>query len=370
MRVLFWVSAIGIVYAYVGYPVLLFILRLFFNRPVRKASIEPVVSLIIPAHNEARVIVTKLRNVTSLDYPAEKLEIIVASDGSTDDTVELAGAFRSAIRVKVLAFSQNRGKMAVLNDAVRESVGEILLFSDASAMLERNSLRHLVSNFADSDVGAVCGIYRIQRASEAALGLQEDLYWRYETRLKALESGLSSTIGAHGQILAVRKRLYPFPSPEIINDDHVIPVRVLAGGNRVIYDPQAAAFEEANEMTGFQRRVRIMAGNLQQLKEIKALLWPPKVLPLLFFLSRKVLRSFAPLLLLLLALSNLFLLRGTFYQFTGICQAMFYALAIAGRWWNLRPSVLRLPFYFCSINAAYLWSIFRYPLGLKKLKWK
>lgn len=370
MKILFWVSAIAIVYAYIGYPVALVVLRVFIRRPVRKGAIEPYVSVIIPAYNESRVIEAKLANIAAWDYPAEKLEVIVASDGSSDNTVELARAFRSAIRVGVLAFSQNRGKMFVLNDAVREAAGEILLFSDAAAMLEADSLRHMVSNFADPKVGAACGVYRLRRASEAQLGVQEDLYWKYETSLKALESQLSSTIGAHGQILAVRKNLYPFPSPEIINDDMVIPVRVLAGGHRVVYETQASAFEEASEMTGFQRRVRIMAGNLQQMKEIKGLLWPPQILPLLFFCSRKALRAFVPVLLILLAASNLFLLHGEFYRITAYCQIVFYLLASAGAWWNLRPGLLRLPYYFCSINAAYLWSALQYPRGMKKLKWE
>jgi poly-beta-1,6-N-acetyl-D-glucosamine synthase len=370
MKVLFWVSATAIVYAYLGYPLVLLVLRVFINRRVHKAPIEPFVSVIIPAYNESRVIEAKLRNIAGWDYPADKLEVIVASDGSSDNTVELARVFRSPMRVRVLAFTQNRGKMFVLNDAVREAAGEILLFSDAAAMLQPDSLRQMVSNFADSAVGAVCGVYRLQRASEARLGVQEDLYWKYETSLKAMESRLSSTIGAHGQILSVRKNLYPFPSPEIINDDLVIPVRVLAGGHRVIYETQASAFEEASEMTGFQRRVRIMAGNLQQIKEIKGLLWPPQVLPLAFFFSRKVLRSFVPILLILLAVSNSFLLRDEFYRITEYCQIAFYALAIAGIRWNLRPSLLRLPYYFCSINAAYLWSAWCCAQGTKKVRWE
>ena len=370
MEVLFWMSAIAVVYAYIGYPLVLFLLCLVINQRVHKAPIEPFVSVIIPAYNESRVIEAKLRNIASWDYPTDRLEVIVASDGSTDSTVDLARSFRSAVRIRVLAFAQNRGKMFVLNDAVREAAGEILLFSDAAAMLQPDSLRHMVSNFADPKVGAACGVYRLQRASEAQLGVQEDLYWKYETSLKALESQLSSTIGAHGAIFASRKCLYPFVSPDIINDDLVIPVRVLASGHRVIYETQASAFEEATEMTGFQRRVRIMAGNLQQIKEIKGLLWPPQVLPFVFFFSRKVLRSFVPVLLIVLAVSNSFLLQKEFYRVTEYCQITFYALAVVGIRWNLRPGLLRLPYYFCSINAAYLWSAWRYTLGTKKMKWE
>lgn len=370
MKLLFWVSTIGIVYAYVGYPLLLLVLQLFIRRPVRRAPIEPFVSLIVPAYNEGRVIEEKLRNLTTLDYPPEKLEIIIASDGSTDNTAELAKRFQSPVRIRVLAFPQNRGKMSVLNDAVRESTGDILVFSDASATLQRDALRHLVSNFADPKVGAVSGLYRVLRASEAKLGVQEELYWKYETFLKSVESSLSSTVGGHGAILAVRKSLYPFPDTHVVNDDHVIPMRVLASGCRVIYDNRAIASEKASEMSGFQRRVRIMAGNLQQLREIRCLVWPIQFLPLVFVISRKALRSLVPLLLVLMAASNLFLLHADFYRITGVCQLAFYGLAGIGSRWNLRPGLLRLPYYFCSINAAYLFGALQFPLGIKKLKWE
>jgi poly-beta-1,6-N-acetyl-D-glucosamine synthase len=370
MKALFWICVVGVFYAYIGYPLVLFLLSPFIRKPVRKSPIEPLVSVVIPAYNESRVIEAKLRNIAALDYPRDKLEVIVASDGSRDNTAELARTFSSEVPVRVLAFAQNRGKMSVLNDAVRESSGEILVFSDAAAMLQPDSVRQLVANFADPKVGAAGGTYHVRRASEAKLGVQEGLYWKYETSLKAWESSLASTIGAHGQILAVRKQLYPFPPPETINDDYVIPVRVLAGGHRVIYDTKAAAFEEASEMIGLQRRVRIMAGNIQQLKEIKGLLWPLQPLPAFFFFSHKVLRLLVPLLLILLAISNSFLLRNEFYRVIEICQAIFYALAIVGWRWNLRPAVLRLPYYFCFVNAAYLWSAIQFPLGIRKLKWE
>ena len=370
MKIAFWSSAFVIVYAYVGYPLVLLFLRIFIHRPVRKGPIEPYVTLVVPAYNESRVIEAKIRNATSLDYPANKLEVLIASDGSSDATVEVARKLSDGSRIRVLAFPQNRGKISVLNDAVREARGEIIVFSDASAILKSDSIRQLVANFADPEVGAVSGIYRVQRASEARLGSQEEIYWRYETFLKVQESSLASVLGGHGQILGVRKDLYPYPAPGTINDDYVIPVRVLAGGSRVTYEPQAVAFEEASEMGGFQRRVRIMAGNIQQLREIRGLLWPPQVLPLFFFFSHKVVRSFVPFFLLALAVSNSFLLGGTFYRLTGCCQLIFYGLALVGSRRKLKPPGLRLPYYFCFVNAAYLWSVCQSLQGRGKVKWK
>jgi len=370
MKIVFWLSAFVIVYAYAGYPLVLLFLRVFIHRRVRKSPIEPYVTLVVPAYNESRVIEAKIRNAASLDYPPNKLEVLIASDGSSDGTVELASKFSDGSRIRVLAFPQNRGKILVLNDAVREAKGEIIVFSDASAILQADSIRQLVANFADPKVGAVSGIYRVQHASGARLGSQEEMYWKYETFLRMQESLLASTLGGHGQILGVRKDLYPFPTPGTINDDFVIPVRVLAGGSRVIYEPLAVAFEEASEMVGFQRRVRIMAGNMQQLREMKGLLWPPQPLPLLFFLSRKVARSAIPFFLVCLAVSNCFLLHGRFYQLAGVLQLMFYGLALVGSRWQLKPRGLRLPYYFCFVNGAYLWSAYQSLQGRGKVNWK
>ena len=370
MKIVFWSSAFVILYAYAGYPMVLLFLRIFIHRRVRKSPIEPYVTLVIPAYNESRVIGAKILNAVALDYPVNKLEVLIASDGSSDGTVEAARQLSDGSRIRVLAFPQNRGKISVLNDAVREARGEIIVLSDASAILKSDSIRQLVANFADPEVGAVSGIYRVQHASETRLGSQEEIYWQYETFLKIQESSLASTLGGHGAILGVRKDLYPYPAPGTINDDYVIPVRVLAGGSRVVYEPLAVAFEKASEMVGFQRRVRIMAGNIQQLREIRGLLWPPQVLPLFFFFSRKVVRSFVPFVLVSLAVSNSFLLHERFYQLTGGCQLIFYGLAFVGSRWKLKPRGLRLPYYFCFINAAYLWSVCQSLQGRHKVKWK
>ena len=371
MKLAFWLSVCAVVYTFAGYPILLLFLRLFIHRPVRKNHIEPYVTLVVPAYNEREVIGTKIRNAASLDYPVNKLEVLIASDGSSDDTVEIAQRSSDGSRIRVLAFSQNRGKISVLNDAVREARGEIIVFSDASAILDSDSIRQLVANFADPEVGAVSGIYRVQRASESRLGPAEEIYWKYETFLKIQESSLASILGGHGQILGVRKDRYPYPAAGTVNDDYVIPVRVLASGSRVVYEPLAAAFEEASEMVGFQRRVRIMAGNMQQLREIKGLFWPPQPLPLFFFLSHKIVRSLVPFFLVSLAISNSFLLRGRFYQLTGLFQLSFYGLALAGSRWQLKPGSLRVPYYFCFVNAAYLWSAFRSSFNTRRvMRWK
>lgn len=365
-----WISSGLICYTYVFYPVILLLLRVFIHRQIRKQAIEPFVSILVPAHNEANVIEAKIRNVMSLDYPAEKLELVVVSDGSTDGTAEIVQRFADGVRLRCLAFKQNRGKIAALNASVPSVRGEIIIFSDASAMLGVNAVRELVANFADPRVGVVSGTYKVVKASEARLGKAEDFYWKYETFLKVQESALGCLIGGHGHILAIRAHLYPFPSPGIINDDYVIPLRIMKAGHRAAYEPQAVAYEEAEEMGGFKRRIRVMAGNLQQLREVRELLWPPQILLLFFVLSHKGARLVVPPAMALLAIANACLLRIPLYAGIGVLQGTFYVLAILGGWHLVRPKMLRLPYYFCMINAAAFMAVYHVCLGRRRMAWK
>ena len=230
--------------------------------------------------------------------------------------------------------------------------GEIVAFSDASSMLAEDSIRQLVQCFSDSRVGAASGVYRLLKTDQARIGSQEDLYWKYETFLKVQEANLGAFTGAHGSLYAIRRELYPFPSADTINDDFTIPIRILEHGYRVAYEPTAVAFEEAHEMEGFSRRVRITTGNIEQLREIKSLIWPPRPFVLLCLLSHKIGRLLAPLSLLVALAANLALRRQFPYNWLLLGQVLFYALAVLGAIFSLRPKILRLPYYFCMINSA------------------
>jgi cellulose synthase/poly-beta-1,6-N-acetylglucosamine synthase-like glycosyltransferase len=228
----------------------------------------------------------------------------------------------------------------------------------------------LVSNFADPHVGAVSGIYRIARGDEAALGNQEDLYWKYETFLKRAEGDVSSILGCHGALYAIRRELYPYPAPTTINDDYVIPMRILQQGYRVVYDEGAVGTEEAHEMAGFSRRVRIMTGNFQQLSELKALTSPLRPGPLFFFLSHKAGRLVVPLAMIAAFIANLFLLGEPFYRGLFWLQLGFYALVIIGAVVKLKPKILRLPYYFCMINAAAFLGMYHALRGGRAMAWR
>jgi len=354
-KLLFWISAGFAVYVYVGYPILLWGLQAVLRSAPRPQPVEPSVSLLVAAYNEAAVIADKIRNSLALDYPAEKLEVVIASDGSKDATAEIVNSFTGSEtggRVRLLNYEKNRGKMAVLNDAVRELRGDIVAFSDASSMLAADSVRILVQSFSDPHVGAASGVYRLLKKDQAHLGSQEDLYWKYETFLKVQEARLGAFTGAHGSLYAIRRALYPFPTVNTINDDFTIPMRILERGYRVAYVPAAVAYEEAHEMEGFSRRVRITAGNIEQMREFKSLIWPPRPFVLFCLLSHKTGRLLVPLFMVIALVANI-TLRGQFpYNWLLLGQALFYTLAILGAMVSLRPKVLRLPYYFCMINSA------------------
>ncbi|PYV76757.1 MAG: glycosyltransferase family 2 protein [Acidobacteria bacterium] len=351
VQLIFWISLALIVYAYVAYPVLLWALQSLFPRPVEKSAIEPSISLLIAAYNEAPVIEEKISNSLQLDYPQSKLEIVVASDGSTDLTAEIVRSVAEREnRVRLLEFPVNRGKVAALNEAVSQLQGEIIVFSDASSMLAGDALRKLVANFADPSVGAASGVYRVLDKESTRLGHQEDFYWKYETFVKLQEARLGALAGAHGSLYGLRKQLYPFPPPTSINDDFVIPTSVLKRGLRIAYEPEAVAYEEADEMAGFGRRVRIMAGNLEQMREIPGLVSRP--LALFCFLSHKGTRILVPIAMLAAFAANAALWRLPFYRALLFFEILFYGLAALGAVGWLKPKLLRMPFYFCMINAA------------------
>ncbi len=354
-RLLFWISAGFGFYVYIGYPILLWVLQTIFRSSPDKPPVEPTVSLLVAAYNEAAVIADKIRNSLALDYPVDKLEVVIASDGSTDATAEIVRTFvrdRSDGRVRLLNYETNRGKTAMLNDAVPELRGDLVAFSDASTMLAPDSLRTLVQCFSDPRVGAASGVYRLLKKDQSRIGSQEDLYWKYETLLKVQEAKLGAFTGAHGSLYAIRRVLYPFPSANTINDDFTIPIRILEHGHRVAYEPAAVAYEEAHEMEGFSRRVRITAGNIEQLREIKSLIWPPRLFVLFCLLSHKTGRLLVPVFMLIALAANIALRNQFPYNWLLLGQVLFYGLAILGAKVSLKPKVLRLPYYFCMINSA------------------
>lgn len=363
MEALFWLAASVVFYTYVGFP-LVVLLRAHFrpNRP-RSADVTPRVSLIIVAHNEARVIRRKLHNVLSLDYPKDRIEVIVASDGSDDGTNEIVAEYQD--KGIVLAALPRRGKIPALNEAVPRARGEILVFSDANSMYVPGALRALVRPFADPRVGGVAGDQRYVKEGvvNSATG-GERAYWSIDRTLKRWESRAGSVTSATGAIYAIRRGFFK-PLPGGVCDDAIISYRVMAQGSRMVFEPRAIAYEHVapSENAEFRRKIRVCARGLRALKEAPGLLNPFRYgFYAVQLLSHKLLRWLAVWPLAIVFLTSLRLRAvGGFYELLAVLQSAFYGLAaftflfrrnefIAGRVMR----VLTIPFYFCLANLAFL----------------
>jgi cellulose synthase/poly-beta-1,6-N-acetylglucosamine synthase-like glycosyltransferase len=371
-------------YSYLGYPLLLFLLAsvvqtsrdayYLLSRSERRRRSEqlPRVSIILAAYNEEKVIERTLRSILAADYPRDRLEILVGSDGSSDGTDEIVRRFEGEA-VRLLRFPGRRGKLAVLRDSVAQARGDILVFSDANTRLEAGAVRSLVRHFDDRHVGAVCGELRLVHADGASA--DEGAYWRYEMVLKILESRLDSVLGANGAIYAMRRGLFPECPARLITEDFVIPMKVRSRGFRVLYDPEAVAFEEAPATVEdeFRRRVRIGAGNWQALWRCRDLLLPWKGFVSLAFWSHKVLRWFTPFLLAAGLAANACLLRAPFWRAIFALQLAFYAAAALGyalRRMRLPAGPLRTAHYFVAINFALALGLARGVLGRQRAAWE
>jgi cellulose synthase/poly-beta-1,6-N-acetylglucosamine synthase-like glycosyltransferase len=252
VKLLFWTSVGALAWTHAGYPLAAAAAARLKGRPVRKADDTPRTSVIVAAHNEEAVIERRLENLVALDYPDEKLEIVVASDASTDRTDEIAAGFGSRVR---LVRAPRGGKVAAQNLAVRETDAEIVAFSDANATWAPDALRKLVRNFADPDVAYVFGRLNLRAAVG---GNREGVYWRYETWLRAQESLLHSTTGGYGSIYAVRRSDYVEVDPRF-GHDLALPYVMVQRGRRAVYEPDAHAFETPTPTNAaeYRRKVRM-----------------------------------------------------------------------------------------------------------------
>lgn len=375
--IVFWLMAALLLYVYGGFTLLVVIVAQWRRRTVRQQDITPRLSLIIPVWNEEKAIAARLDNALALDYPRELLEIIVPSDGSSDRTEEIVQGY-AARGVKLLALPR-RGKIHALKDAVRAAGGEILVFSDANSMYERDALRKLARNFADPEVGGVCGnqVYLKNKKADAA-SAGENMYWSFDKWLKRMESLTGSIVSAHGAIYAIRRSLYQPPASAAVTDDFAISTAVIAQGYRLVFEGEAIAYEEPMPAAEreFSRKVRIMNRGLRGVLLRRRLLNPARYgFYALILFSHKVLRRLVPFfLLVLLAASWLVHARHGFYLFAAVAQTLFYALAGLG--YALRRRRLGrlkffyVPFFYCLANAAALLAIIKLLRGNRIEFWQ
>jgi cellulose synthase/poly-beta-1,6-N-acetylglucosamine synthase-like glycosyltransferase len=362
----FFLSVFFVFYPYLGYPLVLYMLSSVFGRDVAKGELPegslPSVSLIISAYNEEDVIEAKLRNSLELDYPGEKLEIIVASE--SDDRTNLIAGRYAPRGVKLFSFTGRRGKASTLFRTVPNAKGEIVVFSDANGMYEKDAIRKLVRNFADGRVGCVSGLLRYENPEGVSVGKGEGLYWRYEMMVKGLESRLFSFLGATGSIFAMRRELYR-PLSEHRGDDFELPVRIAQEGHGVVFEPEAVSREMSSDSAAseFKRKARIVAWNMESaLLLLKGCIAGRRPLLAFQLLSHKILRWLVPLFLLGALVSDMFL-TAAFYKVLLAAQALFYSAAVLGYGLDMKrrqvPGPLNVSYYFCIVNLAALLGIYR-----------
>ncbi len=375
-ELVFWAAAACIAFTYVGFPALLALRAALFRRPHREAEILPRVSLLICAHNEARSIAARLENALALDYPAERLEIVVASDGSDDGTPRIAAGYERGGRVRVLDLPR-RGKIPTLNDAVRFARGEILVFSDANSHFERGAIRALVRPFADPEVGGVAGDQRYakpaRRGSDGNDG--ERAYWALDRWMKQWQSAAGNVTSATGAIYAIRSSLFQ-AVPGGVTDDFWISTRVVAQHRRLVFAPGAIAREPVAPGAGaeFQRKVRVMTRGLTGVWLARALLDPRRHgFYALQLFTHKVLRRLVVVPLALLLVATPFLIdEGPLYRFAALAQAGLYAAALVGalaRKGLGRRRPFALPLYFCLVNFAAWQALLNVMRGRRIERW-
>lgn len=350
-RVLFWLSAWLVGYTYFCFPLIVLGRAVLRPRPHRRAPITPPVSVVIAARNEEDVIGAKIDNLLALDYPAEQLEIVLASDGSEDDTVLRAGS-----RVHVLDLPRV-GKAGALNAAASTAHGDVLVFTDANSMLEPSAVRALVAPLADPDVGGVAGDQRYQVGRESS---GERGYWNVDRLLKRAESRGGNVISATGALYAIRRELFR-PPPPGVTDDFAVSTGVICQGWRLVFAPDAVAYEAvgASADAEFARKVRVITRGLNGVLLRRALLDPRRYgFYALQLLSHKLLRRVMALPLIALGATGARLARrGGVYRIACAVEAAFLCLGGAGLLFERRRGcgrLLALPAYFLLVNLASL----------------
>jgi cellulose synthase/poly-beta-1,6-N-acetylglucosamine synthase-like glycosyltransferase len=376
MALAVWLVAAGvIVWVYVGYPIALGLMAWARRKPVARGPVTPDVSLVICAYNEERHIRRKLEECLAADYPTERLEIIVASDGSTDRTDDIVREF--APRVRLLRVEGRGGKTIAQNAAVAQARGEVLVFSDVTTVYTPTTIREMVANFADPAVGCVGGDLHYEKESHNTSAEGRALFWGYERKLRLRESQVHSIIGVAGCVYAMRRALY-VPLDRAAISDFVQAGGVTARGYRTVLEPRALAFEPVESRSlgdELHRRARIITRGLRG-----AFTMPPLLNPLrhpwfaTVLWSHRVLRWLAPVfLLLLLAASVPLASHGPIFQLVLAAQVAFYGsgvVAYALERLRVHLPGAFIPLYFCVVNLAPLLALAWLARGEKKVAWE
>lgn len=372
-EILFILSIVFLSYIYIGYPIFVWVLSTFMNDMPAKGEYEPIVTILIAAYNEEKEIEKTIKNKLEIDYPKNKLEIIVISDGSRDRTDEIVKKF-SHDCVKLIRQEPRAGKTSALNMAVPQARGEIIVFSDANSIYDAEAMKYLIQNFKDPKVGYVTGKMVYTNPDGGSTGGGCSAYMKYENYIRALETKVGSIVGVDGGIDAVRKSLYQSMRPEQL-PDFVLPLKVVEQGYRVVYEHLAVLREPslAKSADEYRMRVRVALRAFWAISDMKHLLNIHKYgLFAWELLSHKCLRYLAFVFLIILYVSNCFLLSDSVYLSMFIMQNAFYLTALitpAMEKYGRRIKALYVPYYFSLINIASAHAFVKFILGQKQILW-
>jgi len=360
---IFWSGISILLYTYGGYHAILCIIsRVFPSHGIARptSSYWPQVDMLIAAYNEEKVIRSKIENCLNLDYPAEKLTVWIASDGSSDGTNEIVKEYmKHNSRIRLLEFTRS-GKSGVINKALPQLEADITVFSDANTEYDPGAVQRMVVHFADPNVGCVCGKLIYRNPGEVVSGKGESFYWKYETALKKMESKIGYVAGANGAIYAIRRSLFEALPPNTINDDFTISMRIVEKGFKSLFEENAIAYEDVapSMESEFKRHVRDGAGHYIAIGHLLGLLNPLLGARSLIYWSHRILRWTAPFILILVFIMNIFLIGNIFYGILFYAQIVFYALALIGLITVKKNKslfiIMYIPFYFCNLNTALL----------------
>lgn len=378
LQVLFWLNVFFIFFSFIGYPASLFLL----SKVVRKKTVDinlnlrPFVSIIIPAHNEENVIGHKLNNLISLNYPKELMEIIIASDNSTDKTNEIVEDFiekNKNFNIVLYKVNKRQGKTNAQNEAVKIAKGEILIFSDANAMLDKDSIIHMVSSFTSEDIIYVTGKLEYVNSSEFASSKAENRYWNYDLFMRKMESDIKTITAGNGAIYAIRKSEYVDFDP-IMCHDSAMPLYAGINKKRAVYNPNALAYEKAGESSQdeFKRKVRMFRTILDDIFR-----YPQKYNIFkcgwfsYFYFGHRTLRYSLFILHILCFVLNAVLIKENFlYQLTFIIQCLFYLLAICKKIFGFKNILFYYPYYYSMTLIAQLTGAINQLAGKSKPFWE
>lgn len=385
IRLLFWIFLFMIIYAYLGYTLILLIMVVFKKLLTSKilhvtGSYEPEVTLLVAAYNEKECIENKIRNSLELYYPKDKLKHVWVTDGSDDGTPQVLRQYKN---VTVLHEDVRKGKINAMNRAVRFIKTPIIIFSDANTNLNRNSVREIINIFRDKSVGCVAGEKRIKiLRKEKAVGAGEGIYWRYESVIKSLESQLNTVMGAAGELFAIRTELYNDVKEDTILDDFTISLEIAKKGHKIKYAPNAYA-SESGSLTikeELKRKYRIASGGLQTLFRMREILNVFKYGMLSFqYISHKVLRwTLVPLSFIIIFILNLIIvfaqnINTPLYLYLLYVQLLFYFMILLGALLSnmkIRLKILFIPYYMFIMNYAMINGMLRYISGSHSVKWE